>query len=78
MAYNDTHHASAGDVIKSAFAAIERFFAGIGNTMISVAEGNRRIHMVARLQEKSDAELQDLGLRREDIVRHVFRDVFFT
>lgn len=78
MAYQDTHHGAAGDVIKSALAATGRFFSAIGKAFVSAAEANQRLKAVERLQAKSDVELEALGLRREDIVRHVFRDVLHT
>lgn len=33
-----------------------------------------RTDQIERLQALSDAELSRIGLRREDILRHVFRD----
>jgi len=78
MAYHDTHSVAAGDIVKSAIAAVAGFFRSIGKSMMSAAEANHRLKTVERLQAKSDAELTAMGLRREDIIRHVFRDVFFT
>jgi len=31
---------------------------------------------IDRLQAMDDMQLADMGLRREDIARHVFRDVY--
>lgn len=78
MAYQDTHHAAAGDYVKSALAATGRFFSAIGKAFVTAADANQRLKTVERLQAKSDAELTALGLRREDIVRHVFRDVLYN
>ena len=33
----------------------------------------KRVDYAARLHAKSDAELAELGIRRQDIVRHAFR-----
>jgi hypothetical protein len=78
MAYHDTHHVAAGDILKQAGRSVLRFFGHIFDALAFAAEGNRRLKVVERLQAKSDEELAAMGLRREDIVRHAFRDVFFT
>ena len=46
----------------------------IGNFFISIAENDHRIKKVDFLNGLSDAELAKRGIRREDIVRHVFAD----
>ena len=40
-----------------------------------IAEANWRVREVERLNALSDAALAAKGLKREDIARHVFRDV---
>ncbi|MCR9147810.1 MAG: hypothetical protein NXH74_11495 [Rhodobacteraceae bacterium] len=37
-----------------------------------------RRDLVERLESKSDAELAELGIRREDITKHIFRDLFYA
>lgn len=53
-------------------------FARMGNAVtswfVAVMESSSRFDQIERLQRKSDAELAQLGLRRDEIVRHVFRD----
>ncbi|MGY3438870.1 MULTISPECIES: DUF1127 domain-containing protein [unclassified Marinovum] len=46
----------------------------IGNFLVSIAENDHRIKKVDFLNGLSDAELTKRGIRREDIVRHVFAD----
>ncbi|MFK7746344.1 MAG: DUF1127 domain-containing protein [Roseobacter sp.] len=75
MAYHDTHAAPAHQFVDRFISALKSFFAAIGTGLISVAEANRRMHLVERLQHKSDAELAALGMKREDIVRRVFIDM---
>lgn len=58
-----------------AFAA---FFAGIGNFLTQLGENNHRVREVERLNAMSDEALAARGLRREDIVRHVFRDLLYV
>lgn len=40
-------------------------------------EANSRIREVERLQAMSDEALTAKGIKREDIVRHVFRDLYW-
>ncbi len=70
MALVDTHFTTAlsfGKVLSAPFRAIGRFY-------ISLLESNSRIQLVDRLNAMSDAQLATRGLKREDIVPHVFRD----
>ncbi|MBS8228760.1 DUF1127 domain-containing protein [Vannielia litorea] len=48
------------------------------NVLVSMAEANPRMKAVTRLSELSDEELAARGLKREDIVRHVFRDIYYV
>ena len=52
--------------------AIDTFFRGL----VSIAEGTSRMKAINALNAMDDAQLADMGLRREDIARHVFRDVY--
>ncbi|MCR8550354.1 DUF1127 domain-containing protein [Salipiger sp. P9] len=54
-----------------------RLLAGFGKIIVAVGEANPRMKKVDALQRLSDAELAERGLRREDIVRHVFHDVYY-
>lgn len=42
-----------------------------------IAEANWRVREVERLNAMSDTALAAKGLKREDIARHVFRDVIW-
>lgn len=42
--------------------------------LVTIAESNGRMRRVEFLSNLSDDELKARGLRREDIVRHVFAD----
>jgi hypothetical protein len=52
-------------------------FTRVLEALVSISETNHRVAEVERLQALSDAELAKRGLRREDIARHVFRDLFY-
>ncbi|HBM60121.1 MAG TPA: DUF1127 domain-containing protein [Citreicella sp.] len=68
--------ASASDHTTSG-SAFGRFFSAIGNALVAIGEANPRLRRVEALQRLSDEQLAARGLKREDIVRHVFRDVFY-
>jgi hypothetical protein len=59
---------------KGLFAGIAAVFGKIGNGLIRLAESNQRVQRVQRLMDMSDDQLAKRGLKREDIVRHVFAD----
>lgn len=54
------------------------FFEGIGRGLTAYAERHARVDQINRLSSKSDAELAAMGLKREDIARYVYRDIFFV
>ena len=47
-------------------------------TMEEIADSNPRLRRVRWLQDRSDAELAALNIKRDQIVHHVFRDVYYT
>lgn len=50
----------------------------IGDGMVRYMELQSRAGQLQRLQSMSDAELARMGLRRDQIVGHVFRDRFLV
>ncbi|MBV1895052.1 MAG: DUF1127 domain-containing protein [Rhodobacteraceae bacterium] len=56
---------------------IGRFFAAIGNGLVSMGENSSRYRQVQALHALSDAELAERGIERENIVRVVFADVYW-
>ncbi|SFK96314.1 DUF1127 domain-containing protein [Shimia haliotis] len=71
MALIDTTHSTApislGKILTAPFRAIGRFF-------VAIMENNSRVQRVDALNAMTDEQLAERGLRREDIVRHVFGD----
>lgn len=63
----------------TAYAPRTNIFARIGsrimNGLVAMAEANGRVKQVERLQAMSDAELARRGIKRDEIVYHVFRDL---
>jgi hypothetical protein len=54
---------------------LRRFFAGLGRALTTNAAMDARMHRVAVLNAKTDAELSAMNLRRADIPAYVFRDL---
>ncbi|SLN22755.1 hypothetical protein PSA7680_00916 [Pseudoruegeria aquimaris] len=71
MAHTATH--TNFSVTESLSAVWKRFVAAL----FRAAESRSRVAELERLNAKSDAELAEMGLRREDIARYVFRDALY-
>jgi uncharacterized protein YjiS (DUF1127 family) len=56
---------------------LSRLGAKLWNVMEALATANSRARQVEALSAMSDEELAKRGLRREDIVQHVFRDAMY-
>lgn len=54
------------------------FFARLMQGMENHIRVASRRDLIERLEAKSDAELAELGIRRQDITAHVFRDMFYA
>ena len=52
-------------------------FGGIWKALMAVTEANSRSKEFTRLSEMSDKQLSEIGLKRTDIARHVFRDMLY-
>lgn len=49
----------------------------IGTFLVQIAANNPRMRKVTYLQNLSDEQLAERGLRRDQIVRHVFADSMY-
>lgn len=83
MAYQDV--AAPAEVLIREITYTRNFFLKIGQalskfgTAITTAQSaNARFEKVQYLQSKSDAELAEMGLKRDDIVHHVFGDLYYV
>lgn len=56
---------------------LSSMFRKIGTALVTLSEANSRVRRAEALQALSDAELAKRGLKREDIARHVFSDMFY-
>lgn len=74
MAYQHAHSDHGTDFHLNPWAIIKSVAGLVGGFFVAISVANRRIAEMEALQAKSDAQLAKMGLRREDIARHVFRD----
>ncbi|GLT12687.1 hypothetical protein PVW51_10665 [Sulfitobacter sp. PR48] len=65
-----------GTSARAVLAHVGAFFSIIGKSMIASSTGQRRLDEVTALQAKSDAELAEMNIKRDDIVHHVFKDLY--
>jgi uncharacterized protein YjiS (DUF1127 family) len=56
---------------------IDAFFSRFGQGMNVYVETHSRRDKIDTLEAKSDTELAQLGLKRDEIVGHVFRDMIW-
>lgn len=55
-----------------------RIWQGLGRFFANLADAQNRTYAVERMQDLSDHDLAKMGVRREDIVRHVYRDIYYV
>jgi len=54
------------------------FFGAISSGVSRLLAARNRSGQVQRLQKLSDEELADIGLSRDTIMRHVYRDIYYV
>lgn len=59
------------------FGLIGRVVSGLGKLLTVTAYANSRAEKLAYYNQLSDAALAKRGLKREDIVRHVFPEMYY-
>lgn len=62
----------------SRFISARRIFQAVSNAFRAHARAASRRDRIEALEAKTDAELAEIGLRRENIVHHVFRDLYYV
>ena len=62
---------------ESARSGFRRVLASIARGMTTYADANSRRKQVEALEALTDADLANLGLTRDKIVQHVFRDQLY-
>ncbi|MBE9638421.1 hypothetical protein [Salipiger mangrovisoli] len=56
-------------------ARIDAYFAGVGQGLNAYALRRERMYEILVLESQSDERLAEMGLTREQILPHVFRDL---
>jgi uncharacterized protein YjiS (DUF1127 family) len=56
---------------------VAKIWGRIAQFFDNMIEAQDRSLDVQRLQRLSDRELADIGIKREDIVRHVYRNIYY-
>lgn len=54
------------------------FWASLAGSASALAATQARVRQMEALSAKSDAQLADMGLRRDDIARYVFREYYYV
>ncbi|MBV1867359.1 MAG: DUF1127 domain-containing protein [Marinosulfonomonas sp.] len=70
MAHTLTHSTFSGAVVRGVTNTLSSFWDGL----IAVAEANSQVKKIQDLHSLSDEALAAKGIRRDQIVQHVFRD----
>ena len=58
-------------------AGLNRVLSGFLNFLVSISTAQSRVRQIEFLCALSDEELDQRGLTRQDIVRHVYRDAYY-
>ncbi|WP_133485897.1 DUF1127 domain-containing protein [Aliiroseovarius marinus] len=62
----------------SLFAPVRAFFAAIGRGLVVAAENSSRMKRIEAFNAMTDEQLAERGLKRDEIVRHVFQDLMYV
>jgi len=73
-----THTTNTSALSSGFFDGLRRTFAAIGRAFTVHLEHEARTKQIAQLNAKSDAELKQMGLTRDQIPAYVFRDLFYS
>ncbi|MEL6841359.1 MAG: DUF1127 domain-containing protein [Pseudomonadota bacterium] len=69
--FSDTPSAADRPAFFASFStSVRAFFARL-------SDAQNRTATVRALQQRSDRELADIGIARDNIVRHVYRDIYY-
>lgn len=73
MAHTVSHYPLAHEVL----SLLAKPFVAFGNLLIAIGEANHRDQTLRSLMAQSDAELAKRGLKRDELVHHVFSDSYY-
>ncbi|MFZ5964310.1 DUF1127 domain-containing protein [Thalassococcus sp. BH17M4-6] len=72
-----SHTSSVGSIAKNALVGVGAAFNRFWEMLLRASERNHRYRTVQALNAMSDEKLAARGIKRENIVRHVYRDLFY-
>ncbi|MDP5334951.1 MAG: hypothetical protein NWT12_04500 [Paracoccaceae bacterium] len=70
-------HDTAIDTRARLMARIDAFLSTLGQSVNAYMHRKSRMDEIEALNALSDVELAKIGITRDDIPRHVFRDMFY-
>ncbi|KPP86672.1 MAG: protein of unknown function containing DUF1127 domain [Rhodobacteraceae bacterium HLUCCO07] len=70
-----TSQISIADSVRT---GVGRWLTSLMGRLEAYSHVRSRRDRIDALEARSDAELAQMGLKREDIVRHVFRDLYYV
>lgn len=59
------------------FPSLGAFFARVGEALYNGSNMSARARQIEALQSMTDAQLAEKGIKRDEIVHHVFRDIYY-
>jgi len=68
--------ASARHAVVTTLQTIGSILAGFNHALMVNSAAGKKLELVERLQAKTDAELAEMGIKRDRIVHHVFGDIY--
>lgn len=71
-------HTSDQSVLPRIGHAVRGFFDSIFTALTINADYEARLRQVARLRAMTDEQLAERGIKRDRIVHHVFREIYYV
>jgi hypothetical protein len=75
---NSTATHSFADGVHRALNSVGSYVRMIGLAMMENSTANQRLKHIHMLQAKTDDELAELKIKRDDIVHEVFKDLYYA
>ncbi len=72
------HIANTNQLGSGVLNTVSDFFAALWNSAREQAKMEQRLRQMRKLESLSDDELAKLGIARDRIAHHVFRDIYYV
>ena len=63
--------------VRKGLEQVASLFKSFGNAIVYAGEASSRVHRIEALEAKTDVELANMGIKRDEIVHHVFKDLYY-